>query len=209
MYRLGYIDEDEGQRNSFYQFLKDDFEITLFGITEETELDSLVEEIFQSGIDMLVLDFRLDETGLVNFNADSLVDKIQERNLYYPLVILTSHEEDAMDHISNANLINGKEEMLGSKVQLFKQKLNKIVNGYQTRVSEAETELEELENKRQNDGLDAKEEDRYVELNNYLDKTMTAKSRISRTFYSEDTNKKLDDLIEKTSEILSKIEKEK
>ncbi|CAG5083084.1 hypothetical protein [Parvicella tangerina] len=209
MYRLGYIDEDEGQRNSFYQFLKDDFEIILFSITDETELDSLVEEIFQSGIDMLVLDFRLDETGLVNFNADSLVDKIQERNLYYPLVILTSHEEDAMDHISNANLINGKEEMLGSKVQLFKQKLNKIVSGYQAKVMEAESELETLEEKRQNEGLDAKEEDRYVELNSYLDKTMTAKSRISRTFYSEDTNKKLDDLIEKTSEILSKIEKEK
>ncbi len=205
MYRLGYIDEDEGQRNNFYQFLKGDFEIKLFGITEETELDLLVEEIFQSGIDMLVLDFRLDETGLVDFNADSLVDKIQERNLYYPMVILTSHEEDAMDHISNANLINGKEEMLGSKVQLFKQKLNKIVNSYQTTVSEAETELEVLENKRQNEGFDAKEEDRYVELNNYLDKTMAAKSRISRTFYSEDTNKKLDDLIEKTTEILSKI----
>lgn len=209
MYRLGYVDEDEGQRNSFYQFLKDDFEIILFSITDETELDSLVEEIFQSGIEMLVLDFRLDETGLVNFNADSLVDKIQERNLYYPLVILTSHEEDAMDHISNANLINGKEEMLGSKVQLFKQKLNKIVSGYQAQVLEAETDLEKLEAKRQNEGLDATEEDRYVELNNYLDKTMTAKSRISRTFYSEDTNKKLDDLIVKTSEILSKIEKEK
>lgn len=207
MYRLGYIDEDEGQRSSFYQFLKDDFEITLFNITDETELDSLVEDVFQSGIDMLVLDFRLDETGLVNFNADSIVDKIQERNLYYPLVILTSHEVDAMDHISNANLINGKEEMLGSKVNIFKQKLNKIVNEYQTTVSEAETELEKLENKRQDKGLDAPEEDRYVELNNYLDKTMTAKSRISRTFYSEGTNKKLDDLIEKTTEILSKIKK--
>lgn len=209
MYRLGYVDEDEGQRNSFYQFLKDDFKITLFNITDETELDSLVDEIFQSGIDMLVLDFRLDETGLVNFNADSLVDKIQQRNLYYPLVILTSHEEDAMDHISNVNLINGKEEMLGSKVPLFKQKLSKIVSGYQTKVSETEKELERLEAKRQRNGLDTDEEDTYVELNNYLDKTMTAKSRISRTFYSEDTNKKLDDIIEKSSEILSKIEKEK
>lgn len=208
MYRLGYIDEDAGQRSSFYQFLKDDFDITLFEINDETDVDSLVEDVFQSGIDMLVLDFRLDEGEYLDFNADSIIEKIQERNLYYPLVILTSHELDALDHISNANLVNGKEEMLGPKVDVFKQKLTKIIQVYQSQLSDAENTIKNLEFKRQSGtALTQPEEDQYVELNAFLEKTMSANSTISRTFYSEGTNKKLDDLIEKTEALLSKIEK--
>jgi hypothetical protein len=208
MYRIGYIDEDAGQRNSFYQYLKDDFDIILFEMSESTTSDSLVEDVFQSGIDMLVLDFRLDDDGDFDFNADTLIDKIQSRNLFYPLVILTSHELDALDHISNANLVNGKDEMLGSKVEVFKQKLSKIIQSYKTRLADAETEVQELENKRQSDsGLSTTEEDRYVELNIFLEKTMSASNSIPRNFYSEGTNKKLDDLIQKTETLLSKIEK--
>lgn len=206
MYRVGYVDEDEGQSSSFYQFLKNDFNVVLFEITEETNIESLVDDIFNSGLDILVLDFRLDETGLVDFNADKIVEAIQERNLYYPLVILTSHEIDALDHLDNANLVNGKEEMLGSKVEVFKQKLNKIASSYQNKIAETEVELAKLEDKRSSeDGLKPGEEDKYVTLNNFMDKTIAARGHISRSFYSENTNKKLDELISKTEELLNKI----
>lgn len=205
MYKIGYIDEEEPQRNSFYQFLKDDFEIELFDITEETEPESLVQDIFNSALDILVLDFRLDESGLVNFNADRLIELIQEKNLYYPLVVLTSHELDALDHIKNANLINGKTEMLGEKVEVFIQKLKKIAGDYKTDVTSNEKELSELEQKRLKEGLDTAEEDRYVELNNFFDKISSSKEHISRTFYSNDTNAKLDELISRTTDMLNKI----
>jgi len=207
MYRVGYIDEDAGQRNSFYQFLKDDFDIVLFEMNEDTTIESLVDDVFQSGIDMLVLDFRLDDSGEFDFNADSIIEKVQERNLLYPLVILTSHELDALDHVSNANLVNGKEEMLGSKVEIFKQKLIKIIESYKTELIAAEAEIQELEKKRQNNiELSSSEEDRYVELNIFLEKIMSAKNRIHRSYYSEGTNKRLDQLIEQTQALLSKIE---
>ena len=205
MYKIGYVDEDEGQRSSFYHYLKYDFEVVLFEITQETKVELLVDEIFNSRLDILVLDFLLDETGLVDFNADQLVDPIQERNLYYPLVVLTSHEPDAFDNLANANLVNGKEEMLGSKVEIFKQKLNKIASTYQNKISETEAELTKLEQKRTKEGLEPDEESIYVDLNHFLDNTVAAKGHISRTFYSEDTNKKLDELINKTEEMLNKI----
>lgn len=207
MYKLGYIDEDAGQRSSFYHFLKDDFEIVLFEMNETTTVESLIEDVFQSGIDMLVLDFRLDDSGDFDFNADTLIEEIQQRNLFYPLVILTSHELDALDHISNANLVNGKEEMLGTKVGIFKQKLSKIIHAYKSKLSDAESEVQDLETKRQSEhGLSPVEEDRFVELNIFLEKTMYSKNSIPRSFYSIDTNKKLDDLIQQTKNLLSKIE---
>ena len=205
MYKIGYLDEEEPQRNSFYQFLKDDFDIHLFDINENTELETIVEDIFNSSLDILVLDFRLDESGLVNFNADSIIELIQERNLYYPLVILTSHELEALDHIKNANLINGKTEMLGEKIEVFKQKLKKIASDYKTETSDNEEELAFLEEKRQKDGLDSAEEDRYVELNNYFDKISSSREHLSRTFYSNDTNAKLDEIINRTTAMLNQI----
>lgn len=205
MIKIGYIDEDKAQQNSFYHLFRDDFDVIIFDITEETNERNLVDEIFKSAIDMLVLDFRLDENGLVDFNADKIVDSIHEINLYYPLVILTSYEVDALDHIENAHLVNGKDEMLDSKIDIFKQKLKSISNDYKQRIKTSENELRELEEKRISGSLNAKDEDRYVELSSFLDQTVSAKGRVSRTFYSEETNKRLDNLIELAERMLKKI----
>jgi len=205
MYRIGYVDEDEGQRNSFYHFLKDDFEVVLFEVNEESSAETIVEGIFAAGLDILVLDFRLDESGVVDFNSDRLVEQIQKRNLHFPLVILTSHEIDALDHLSDANLVNSKDEMLGGKVRVFIQKLNKIATDYKSKVNDTKDKLQKLEEKRVEEGLLPDEEDEYVRLNIFIDETITAQDRISRSFYSEDTNTKLDELINRTEELLNKI----
>jgi len=208
MYRVGYIDEDKGWLNTFYQNFKSEFDVKLFEVNEETELDTLVTQIFDSAIDILVLDFRLDETGLVDFNADQIMDKIQERNLYYPLIVLTSHETDALDHLSDAHVVNGKDllDMGDEKLLILKHKVSKIAGDYKKKIAEAEIELKTLEEKRFKGGLLPNEEDRYVQLNSFLDKTIVAKGHLSRSFYSVDTNKRLDDLIEKTESLLRKLD---
>ncbi|MDM8551272.1 hypothetical protein QUF72_14400 [Desulfobacterales bacterium HSG2] len=203
MVRIGYIDERTWQ-NTFRQFFKNDFDIVLFDINEKTDVDSLTDDIFERDIDMLVIDFRLESA---NFNGDTLVDKIQERNLYYPMIILTSYESEAIEHLANANLVNGKDMLDGDnpKPGILKQKMLKIAGDYKRKVSESERQLEFLEKKRVKEGLSPNEEDLYVELNNFLDKTVAAKKHLSRTFYSEDTNKKLDDLIGKMEHLLEMI----
>lgn len=207
MYRIGYVDEDRGWKNTFRQSLKDDFEIILFDVKGDSTVESLTDEIFDSKVDMVVLDFRLDETGLVDFNADALVDKILETNLYFPLIILTSHEIDALNHLSNANLVNGKDMLEGDnpKIEILKQKIVKLVVDYNTRITESTAKLKLLEEKRVSTGLQPDEEDAFLELNNFFDKTANAKEQVSRTFYSENTNRRLDILIQKTEELLKKI----
>ncbi|MCP4109917.1 MAG: hypothetical protein GY749_31085 [Desulfobacteraceae bacterium] len=204
MIRIGYIDDEGGWRNTFRQFFKNDFDIVLFDINEKTDIDSLTDDIFEKDIDMLVIDYRL---GIVGFNADALVDKIQERNLHYPMIILTSYESEALDHLENANLVNGKDMLDGEnpKVEILKQKIQKIADNYRTEISKSVKQLEFLEKKRIKQGLAPNEEDLYVDLNNFLDKTVSAKKHLSRTFYSEDTNKKLDDLIGKMEHLLNTI----
>ncbi len=205
MLRIGYIDEDEGQKNTFFHQFKEEFKVELFDLTEDTTEENLIDEVFKSALDVLVLDFRLDENGLVDFNADTIVEGIQAINLFYPMVVLTSYEVDALDHLENAHLVNGKDDMLDSKVEIFKQKLKSIALDYKKKIESAETELKGLEEKRINGGLDSRGEDRYVELCSFLDQTISAKVRMSRSFYSEDTNKKLDDLIGLAEQMLNKM----
>ena len=209
-HRIGYIDEDKGWRVTFRQYLKDEFEIVLFDIDEGTTLEGLVEDIFQQDVDMLVIDFRLDETGAVDFNADTLVQKIQERNLYYPLIILTSFESDALDHLENANIVNGKDLLSGDmddKVPVLKHKIRKIADDYAAKMKTAYKTLGNLEKKRTEEGLKPNEEDEFVEVNTFIDKATSSKGRLARSFYAVDTNKKLDELIAKTEEILKQIQK--
>lgn len=211
-YKIGYIDENEGWKSTFYHAFADDFEVILFDLNEKTTAESLVEEIFSQPLDMLVIDFLLDETGILDFNADKIVELIQNRNLYYPLIILTSNETDALDHIENVNLINGKDMLSSeddtSKKHILKHKFTKIIESYKLKLGASENKLSELEIKRNDIGLSPTEEDKYVELNNYLDNISTSSGRISRSFYSEGTNNRLDDLIKKTQTMIELIEKE-
>lgn len=203
MYRVGYIDEEETWRNTFYQHLKGDFEVVLYDLTDESTLDSIVDWVFQFKLDMLVVDFRLDASGIIDFNADRIIEKMQERNLFFPMIVFTSHELDALDYISNANMLNAKE----MNREVLVKKLTKIINEYYERIHSIKQRLKELEAIRLTVGLNPSEEDEYVEKNNIIDKYTNAREHISRTFYSEDTNKRLDSLITKTEELLARIPK--
>lgn len=211
MYKVGYIDEEKTWRNTFRQYFKEVFQVVLFDINEDTTLESLTEEVFNQNLNILVVDFRLDETGVIDFNADALIDKIKERNLFYPMIVLTSYEIDALNHLENPNLVNGKDMLEGENPKLYvlEQKILKTALEYSNTLTNNRIKLEILETKRINDQLSPAEEDEYVELNNFLDKTMNANSHISRSFYSNDTNKKLDDLITLTQNLINLIKNDK
>src|SRR5579862_1071795 len=214
-YKIGYVDENEGRKSTFYHAFKNDFDLEMFELGSDTTAEGLVEQIFAKRLDLLVIDFLLDETGDLDFNADEIVERIQEKNLYYPILILTSNETDALDHIENVNLINGKDMLSGElgdkggKVPILIHKFTKIIEGYRTKLQDSEKALEDLEHIRKEKRLSPKEEDRYVELNKYMDNVAAPKGRISRTFYAEDTNERLDQLIKKTQEMIELMGKEK
>lgn len=205
MYRVGYVDEEEGPKNTFYQSLKDEFEVVLFDITEETTEDIIISWIFDQKLDMVVFDFLLDESGLVDFNADKVVDKLKEKNLYYPVFVFTSNEMDALNHMADVNLVNGKE----MEPVLLRKKVMRVITDYYDKIEKEEETLRYLEPIRSTqNGLTPDQEDKYVSANNFLDKITNSKEHISRTFYSEGTNKRLDSLILRTEELLAKLPEE-
>lgn len=206
MYKIGFIDEDAGQRNQFHQTFKDDFDVWLTDLEQATTEEEIIREVFDKHLDGLIVDYKMDE--FLGYNGDSIVRKLTEKNPHFPVIILTSHEEDALDFVDDANIINGKEIWDGeseAELNFFKKKLNRIITNYYEKITDAEEKLKELEAIKNDGGLQPNEEDEYAKVNNFLGEVFGEGKYLAGSFYSEETNKKLDSFIERTEQLLNKL----
>lgn len=208
MYKIGFIDEDATQINTFYQTFKNDFEVYEFELGQQIEPEEIIFNTFDNHLDALIVDYRMDD--YFRFNGNVLVEKLDEVNPFFPRIILTSYPLEALDFVDDANIVNTKEIWSGDPdsardLEIFTKKLNRIINSYYEKINDSKVELKSLEEKRKADGLNPIEEDRYVELNNFLERVFSRGAKIPRQFYSEDTNRKLDSLIEKTEKLLGQL----
>ena len=207
MYRLWFIDEDPAQRNSFRQEFKSDFEVVLIEATGGRTPDELIEEAFEKKVDLLIIDYQMESA--TGFNGNAIEKRIKQINPHFPVLVSTSHVWQALDYIDDPNITYDKDiwswENPGTLV-IFKKRLSSLINNYNTSIINAKAELLILDNIRKAQWLSPIEEDRFIELNNFLDYIHGNGEHLSRTFYSVDTNKKLDELIEKTESLLDKIQ---
>ena len=64
MIRLGYLDEDKGNRNTFFRVFNKDFEVVMLDDnTKLTSANNVLDEIDRQNIDVLAVDFRLADGG--------------------------------------------------------------------------------------------------------------------------------------------------
>jgi CheY-like chemotaxis protein len=208
MYRLGFIDEDAGQRNQFHQTFKDDFEIYNIETAAGDTVERLIGEALTNHVDLLLIDYQMSD--VLGFNGDSIARKLEEMNPHFPVMILTSFEDEALDFVDDANKVYGKNIWSGddeAELQVFKKKLKTLINSYNKRVVAAETELESLKSKKEAEGLESNEEEKYIELNIFMEEVAGKGGHLPRTLYSQETNEKLDELIDKTEQLLDRLTK--
>lgn len=206
MYKIGFIDEDATQINTFYQTFKSDFEVYEFDLSQQIEPEEIIFNTFDNHLDALIVDYRMDD--FFRFNGNVLVEKLDEVNPFFPRIVLTSYPLEALDFVDDPNIVNTKEIWSGdsaSDLEIFTKKLNRIINSYYEKINDSEEELKALEEKRKELKLDEIEQKQYVELNNFLSKTVGEKRDLVETYYSQETDEKLESLIEKTEAILNKL----
>jgi DNA-binding NarL/FixJ family response regulator len=210
MPKIGFIDEDAGQRSSFYYAFSRDFDVYIFEPSEDSTEEELIQEAFDNQVDILIIDFQMNE--FLRFNGDSVDRKLREINPYFPVIVLTSHEDDAVSQVDDVRIMYGKEildkDSPPEKLKTFKKKILALINSYDSEIKDAEEKLRGLEEKRITVGLEPFEEQKYIEVNNFLGKVFGNGEYLSGAFYSIETNKKLDKLIEKTEQLLAKISEE-
>ncbi len=204
MYKIGFIDEEELQLTIFKNKFNNDFEIYDFELNQHLTTDDLVNNIFENHLDAVIIDYRIN--GYFNFNGEKIVEKLNEINPFFPRIVLTSHPIEALNFVDDANIVNSKTIWNGAyELEVFIKKLNRGISSYYGRINNSEAELKSLEEKRKESNLSETEMKRYLELNNFLAKTVGEKKDLVETYYSQKTDKKLESLIEKTQAIFDKL----
>ena len=145
--RLIYWDEEPSWQSQVHAALNEYFELI---IPEELPLDlqSLWSTVLEYGAQAIVVDYRLNGSGIVSYTGDEVIREIHRHNKHLPAFIITSFEENAIVECREAQIIRGKE--LITKADETSKLVNIItsgVNRYEIQKNSAEGVLIKLEDK--------------------------------------------------------------
>ena len=173
MIRLGYLDENKGNRNTFNRIFKNDFEVVMLDdFAKVLTLDLLLEEIDKQEIQVLAVDYKLSEKGDVQYDGNQVLETINERKRYFPVFVMTSYVDAAIQKVNNTFLVNDKDGLNDPKiVELLKNQIKGSVESYHRIVHEIEQRTKELEAKQDTaEGLTDVEENELLNLHVELSK---------------------------------------
>ncbi len=209
-YKVGYIDEDPGWRIIVRSYLKDDFDIVLLDINQDSTIEGLVEAIKTEDLDAIIIDFRLNETGMVAFNGNDIIEAILKQQPYFPIMMLTSHEQEAIDQVDNVNIINGKDMLENpryNKAHIIIAKINSNINRHIDKKIFTENRLKELSLKRVESLLTLPEEEEYTKLYGEWNELYPENKIIPSHLATPDSITQLNEMVKSTREILDELKK--
>lgn len=109
MYKLGYLDDDKGNRTSFARQFEKDFDLDVIeDLNEVKTLHDLLEVVEGEGLDALAIDFQLAASGDLSYNGDDVVEYFDKNKKYFPVFMVTSYVSDALNRMYDVYLVNDK-----------------------------------------------------------------------------------------------------
>ena len=88
-----------------------------------------------------VIDYRLNESGQVAYTGDDVVREIHKHNRHFPVIIITSYEDNAIQECTEVQTIRGK-EMFNSAEEL--KKLCHMIDSAAAIYEKKKTETEDV-----------------------------------------------------------------
>lgn len=210
MIRLGYLDEKKGNRNTFYRIFKKDFDVVMLDdFAKVFTIDLLLQEIDNQEIQVLAVDYKLSESGDVEYDGDQVLEAINERKRYFPVFLMTSYVDAAIKKVNNTFLVNDKEGLNNVQtVELLKSQIIGSVESYHRIVKEKEQRVKVLEAKQDTaEGLTDGEERELLDLHVEMNKIDPAANPLSPDKLQTGTVKDLRDAVSLSKRILESLNK--
>lgn len=208
MYKLGYLDDDSGNRTSFARQFEDDFDLCMVEeLNKVSTLQSLLEMVEIKGLDALAIDFQLAGSGILSYNGDEVVEYFDKNKKYFPVFMVTSYVSDALQSMYDVYLINDKEKVENDEYrgQLIVNVKNSII-AYQRRVSAIENKAKSLEEKQSSiDGLTSDEEKELLNLHLKLNAIDPKANPVSAEQLQTKPLKELQELVKNSRELLKSL----
>lgn len=199
-YKIGYIDEDINQVKKYQRRFRDfDIEIIGYEFYKGMGLGELMSQVYESDIDLLMIDYKLRETNQVAFNGEVVESEFYENRPLFPYIIFTNKVDQAEPFVEDWGRIFDKDEIFNDEgedgeesVKHFITTLIKKIEQYRNHVNKKKVIVSELLEKGVREGLTASEKDLLVtKQDELLALDKSEKNEIPRHLLTE---KKLDDL---------------
>lgn len=210
MIRLGYLDENKGNRNTFYRVFKKDFDVVMLDdFAKVFTLDLLLKEIDKQEIQVLAVDYKLADSGVVQYDGDQVLNAINERKRYFPVFMMTSYVDAAIQKVDNSFLVNDKDGLNNPQtVELLKNQIAGSVNSYHRILQEKEQRVKTLEAKQDSaEGLTDEEEKELLDLHIEMTKIDPVANPLSPDTMQTSSVKDLRKVVSLSEEILKSLSK--
>ena len=208
MYKLGYLDDDKGNRTSFARQFEKDFDLHVVeDLNEVKSLEDLMDVVENESLDALAIDFQLAGSGVLSYNGDEVVEYFNKHKKYFPVFMVTSYVSDALNRMYDIYLVNDKEKVENDEYreQLI-QNVNNSIVAYQRRVSAIQDKAMALEEKQKtNDGLTFEEEQDLLNLHLELNAIDPKANPVSAEQLQTKSLKELQELVQNSRELLKSL----
>lgn len=220
MYKILFIDEEKDTLQDFEDFvekspLKAKLEsIVMFPLSN---LDEMIESIIKVAPDAIIADYRLNELKTdikynVPYNGVDLVEEFQSIRNYFPCFVLTALDDEAVNSSNDVNIVYvknilyNKEE--GNAKAKFLDRVISQIEHYNNKIENYKKELASLIEIRKKGEADITVENRIIELDDFLERSIDGKSVIPPEFKTLTNSNKLDNILNKVDLLLKKIDED-
>lgn len=174
-YKIGYVDEDVNQVKKYQRkFRKLGFEVIGYEFRKGMTLEELMEQIYNSNIDLLMIDYKLDESNKVIFNGEAVESEIYDTKPLFPHIIFTNKKDDAEPQVEDWKIIFDKDEIFSEdeeddkKVQHFVTTLERSIEQYRKHIQRRKNDISDLLEKGKQETLTPVEKHNLLKLQKEL-----------------------------------------
>jgi DNA-binding NarL/FixJ family response regulator len=198
------VDESESEIRKFMRFAHGSLFVT--ALKPIADLNEMIDNILTTKVDALVADFDLnEEDSTIKYTGVELISKLLENREKFPVFILTSHEDKAIQEGDDVNIVYEKGRIFDSKEKLL-EKIKSQIDKYTHSLYVAEDKIMTLLEKQSQANLTAVEEEELIRLDNFIEKSLGKKIAIPEKLKSKQESDGLIELLEKADKILKKIQ---
>ncbi len=195
-YKVGYIDENSLEVAKYEKDLRDYFDVIGYDIKKGLPLADLINQVYQSDIDLLMVDYLMVDKGILIYNGDEVARAFEEIKPRFPLVIFTHEQNQAFPHVDNPFNICDKAEVKDDTIK-FVTKLTKLIEQYKGFVSKRKELINILLDKGEKGGLSSEEKHELLQAQSELNNLDKRSAEVPLQLL---TDKKLEDLSKTTKD---------
>lgn len=203
-FKITYLDESGEDIRAFQRFASSHFDV--IPLQPIPSLEEMLGTIFENGTAALVVDYDLsEEAPAIHYSGTDIVEGILAQRPDFPVFILTSYDEQALENGDDVNIVYEKKEMYDKNIK-FLQKINTQIVNYNRRLDQKENRILELSKFREERQLTLEEENELIELDSYIEESLSKKESLPNVLKTSSNEEKLISLLTKVDVLLKKVD---